>query len=153
MTLRRSRREKPPDMYTGLKFAKPQHRAAMAAQGMDTSELPLRKVHPHRSPEYLAWLRTQPCIIKNMVDRETEQRHVCWSPRVDRFDRPMSDPMHITRLGKGIKADDRLCVPGCRHAHRQSESQERRFEQRYGVNLRELAAEHFARFEHERNRC
>ena len=50
----------------------------------------LPKSNPLRDPEYLKWLRTQPCVITGAVP---------------------CDPAHIGTMGKGIKSPDNEAIP------------------------------------------
>lgn len=148
--LRRSRKPRPSDAYDVL--AMPKVRRDPNAEPMDTRGLPQQKLRPNRNEAYRNWLRLQPCSVRGLVDSETDQKHVCWSPQETSFGRPLSDPAHTSRAGMGIKANDSECIPLCRHAHRASEGQESRFDRRFGIDRFAIAAEHFARFEKEQER-
>ena len=117
---------------------------------LDTRDLPLRKIHPEREPEFLAWLRFRPCSIAGLVDSITGQPHVCWSPERLGPGRFLSDPAHTGKSYSGrLKRTDRGAFPLCRHGHRDQESNMDRFDARYGINRHEIAAEMWKRFAEE----
>jgi hypothetical protein len=132
-----------------LKF--PKLHALIEAQ-MDTSELPLSKIHPFRDPRYLRWLRYQSCVIAGLTDLIAGQLHVCWSPRKKLAGgRYPSDPAHLEKAYSGrLKRDDRYAIPLCRLGHKLHEGADERFAQRFGINTKQIAEEHYARFKKER---
>lgn len=116
---------------------------------MDTRELRFKKDHPHRDPEYLKWLRFQPCAIKGKTNQRTGVKHECWSPEY----RPgvfLSDPCHTGKAYSGrLKRSDSGCIALCRHAHREQEGNMDRFDGDYGIERFALASELYARFQKE----
>lgn len=153
----RSRRAPRPDapgddQARVARFAKPRFRRE-AEESIDTSELAHRKIHPARDEAYLRWLRTQPCAIAGMVDRDTDQPHVCWHPNQLSYRRFASDPAHTGKAYSGrLKRSDQEAIPLCRHAHNLQEDRMNAFDARFGVNRFSVAAEHFARFVAEQER-
>jgi hypothetical protein len=89
-----------------------------------------RKVSVERNRDYMNWLReTARCAI---ID--------CRTPH-------FPDPAHTERNGMASKGADSSCVPLCRlHHEEQHYIGAQRFEEKYGVNLRALAAEHYQRW-------
>lgn len=154
--LTRSHRAPRPDtaadqLARTAKFAKPRHCAQ--AEPVDTSELQHRKMHPARDDAYKAWLRTQSCAIKGLVDKDTDQPHVCWHPNQLAYNRYASDPAHTGKAYSGrLKRSDRECIPLCRHAHDLQEDRMNAFDARFGINRFDVAAECYARFAEEQER-
>ena len=112
-----------------------------AATVIDTSALAYPKIHPKRDRRYLKWLRYRECAIKGKLNQRTDIRHICYRP--DGF----CDPCHIAKALSGrLKVSDHLAIPLCRDAHWENESNMQRFDDDYGINRFELAAEYYARF-------
>lgn len=133
------------------KFAKP-HLIDQTDEQIDTRGLRFRKIHPDRDDEYRRWLMFQPCAVRGLIDNETGQAHVCWSP-ANVNGRPASDPCHTGKAYSGkLKRNDSECMPLCRHAHRMHEDQMDRFDRRFGIDRYAVAREHFARFSEEQER-
>lgn len=130
-------------------LAKPQYREQ--AGPVDTSALPLRKIHPERNRKFLDWLQRRPCVIAGMTNTRTDIKHTCWSPTVLPNGRYLSDPMHTGKAYSGkLKRSDRGAIPGCRHAHREQEPNMDRFDSDYGIDRHALAESYYAQFEAER---
>lgn len=69
-----------------------------------------------RDPQYLAWIRRQPCLV-------------C---------RGIAQPHHTTAGGWGTKGSDYRCVPLCHRHHRElHDIGAQSFEERHRVDLRE----------------
>lgn len=109
---------------------------------------PIRKVRtkprkgPMRDPRYRRWLRQfTSCVIG---DLEVGPRNVCddtWA---------IPDPAHTQNNGLSSKGPDSSCVPLCRKHHQEYDAGRAAFEKKYGVNMKALAAEHFERFQKEK---
>lgn len=66
--------------------------------------MPITKIEPLRDPDYLKWVRTQPCIITGHRGRDV-------------------DPCHIGTLGRGIKSSDDEALPMRHELHRRAHDQ------------------------------
>jgi len=129
------------------------HLKAKPEESIDTSGLPLRKIHPTRIPGYLRWLSFRTCVIVGLIDLLTGQPHICWHPSKKLNGEFRSDPMHLEKAYSGnLKRDDRDSLPGCRHAHNAQEGRTEEFDRRFGINSKQLAADYYARYEKERDR-
>ena len=156
MAFRRFKKSRTPAPLTeyeeiGQRLALPKKfRDREDGEQIDTRDLPLRKIHPEREPEFLTWLRFRPCSIAGREDSLTGSMPVCWSPESLGPGRYLSDPAHTGKAYSGrLKRTDRGAFPLCRHAHRLQESQMDRFDLRYGINRHEIAAEMWKRFSEE----
>ena len=85
-----------------------------------------------RNPQYLAWLREQPCSIGGTCAGQVQACHV----------------RRGTDGGMGLKPSDHYALPMCSQHHaEQHMSGEVTFERRHSVAMKELAAAYFAEFE------
>lgn len=151
---RPSRRERPdlPHEEIARTAAFPKPHLRQKPEATDTTALQFRKIHPERDPEYLRWLRFQPCVAEGLTNNRTGVAHVCWSPDM-RGPRFVSDPMHCQKAMSGrLKQSDRGAIPGCRHLHRESEANMDRADADYGIDRFALADEFYARFLREKGR-
>jgi hypothetical protein len=88
---------------------------------------------PARVPAYLAWLRTQSCVLQT-TGRSTIHAGVV-------------DPCHGPPNGTSQKGPDSGAVPMCRRHHDiQTQMSWRKFELLFGFSREEQAAAHFARW-------
>ena len=86
---------------------------------------------PERSPEYLAWVRTLGCLVCSRVSGEST----------------VIEAAHTNALGTrgmGQKTSDFSVIPLCAAHHREARESyhrlgERRFAQKHGIDLKELA--------------
>ena len=84
-----------------------------------------------RSPEYLDWLRDQPCAIGGTCAGRTQACHV----------------RRGTDGGMGLKPSDQYALPMCgAHHGEQHMAGEQTFADRHGVNLLGLAAGYWSEF-------
>jgi hypothetical protein len=89
---------------------------------------------PMRSKEYRLWLRRRHCPICALgVD-------------VDPWKFKRSEPAHTERNGMSSKGPDSSCAPLCRAHHREYDRNRKAFERKYGVDMRQLAKEHYEKF-------
>ena len=86
---------------------------------------------PMRDPKYRRWLREQLCAAPG-----------------DYFeDHSLSvDPAHTQNNGMRSKDPDSSCAPLCRARHREYEAGRAAFEAKYGIDMRQIAAEHYFRY-------
>ena len=156
MTMARRRAARPdlPHEELGRLAALPKpHLKTKPEDSIDTSGLPLRKIHPFRDEGFLHWLTKQLCVIFGLIDAFTEQPHICWSPGDKIGGQFRSDPMHLEKAYSGrTKRDDRKSVPGCRHAHNLQEGRTAKFCRRFGIDLNEKADEYYERYLAEKER-
>jgi Putative HNHc nuclease len=88
-----------------------------------------------RSPEYLAWLREQPCAVGLGCEGRTEACHV----------------RKGTDGGMGMKPSDNFALPLCQKHHReQHRIGEPSFEQRNLIAMKIVAARYWNKWESER---
>lgn len=86
-----------------------------------------------RSPAHRAWVRGHECSVPGCGERPIECAHV----------------RNGTDGGMGIKPSDKWCWSACRDHHaEQHRIGEPSFEKKYGVSLKALAAEFFAKSPH-----
>ena len=97
---------------------------------------------PLRDTAYRKWLRTQPCIVV------THSINFACSPFP-----PGNDAAHTQNNGMRSKGPDSSCVPLCRKHHTEYDAGRAAFEKKYGANMRQLAAEHYARYQMECGRA
>jgi len=128
------------------RFRKP-HPNDRIDSSINTSALQHRKLHPFRDKGFLLWLTRQLCVIFGLIDKLTDQPHICWSPDKIGGGQFRSDPCHLEKAISGrIKRDDRYALPGCRLAHNMQEGDTERFGRRFGINCVEKAEEYYARY-------
>jgi hypothetical protein len=94
---------------------------------------------PLRDPKYREFCRDQFCVIASASGMDLE----CDGP---------IDPSHTQNNGLSSKGPDSSCVPLCRYHHAEYDSGRAAFEKKYGVNLREIAKEHYERFQKEQEK-
>lgn len=139
------------EIAQGAKFRKP-HPNDRIESSIDTTDFFLRKIHPFRDEGFLRWLTFKTCTVAGMVDRLTDQPHICYHPRRNgaRF---ASDPCHLQKAISGRKKqDDRYAIPGCRLAHNMQEGDTVRFGRRFGINCVEIAERLYAEYTAEKER-
>lgn len=130
---------------------KPQYRER--AEPMDTSKLAHRKMHPLRNARFLKSLTFKRCTIEGKTNRRTGVVHVCWHPGGRRGDHFISDPAHTGKAISGrVKRHDSGAFPLCRHAHNEQEDNMPRFDDDYGIDRHEIAAELYEQFLKDGNR-
>lgn len=101
---------------------------------------------PLRDKKYRDYVSTHPCAAcrKNCPTCHGDCIGVdaCVGVKVD--------PAHTQNNGMASKGDDSTCGPLCRPHHREYDANREAFEKRYGINMRKIAAEHYARYLAER---
>jgi hypothetical protein len=133
---RKARPELPIDEFARqARFAKPQYQTPPVAA--DTSELQHRKLHLIRSEGFKAFIRLKRCAIEKKLD------HKCWTPRAH----GLSDPAHTTKAGLALKGPDSGLIPLCRLAHSEQELDMDAFDQKYGINRHQIAADLWAQWQ------
>jgi hypothetical protein len=99
-----------------------------------------RRAKPRRGPlrdaKYRRWLRDRLCAV--------------WRGPDSCFLLSDCDAAHTANNGMGSKGPDSSCVPLCRKHHREYDAGRKAFEKKYGVDMRAIAAEQWARYEQER---
>lgn len=95
---------------------------------------------PLRSVPYRSWLRNKLCAIETKF----ETGAMCW------YVNAISDAAHTDNNGMGSKGPDSSCGPLCRGHHREYDAGRVAFEKKYGVDMKAIAAELWARYESER---
>jgi hypothetical protein len=90
---------------------------------------------PLRDPKYLAWCRAWWCAIYS--SNPMALLHDCRLPL---------DAAHTQNNGMRSKGPDSSCVPLCRKHHHEYDDGRAAFEKKYGVDMKALAAEHYARY-------
>lgn len=90
---------------------------------------------PMRDPAYRRWCRQELCAVGVACGSET-----C-SPFMRQF-----DPAHTQNNGMRSKGPDSSCVPLCRKHHTEFDTGRAAFEKKYGVDLKQIAREHYARY-------
>ncbi len=86
---------------------------------------------PMRDPKYRRWLHGEPCAVRWFLGMASP----CSGG---------SDAAHTKNNGMRSKGPDSSCVPLCRKHHSEYDADRAAFEKTYGVNMREIAAEHHA---------
>lgn len=61
-----------------------------------------------------------------------------------------TDAAHTENNGMNSKGPDSSCAPLCRKHHREYDAGREAFEKKYRINMKAIAAEHFARYEKEK---
>ena len=88
--------------------------------------------------KYRAWIREQKCVIYEL-----------WVGTCHGYEeRYAVEPAHVKPWGSSGKDEGNL-VPLCPYHHDEQEGKTRKFEARYGVNLTDLAAQYWARYQQE----
>ena len=114
-------------MNTRLKRRKPQ-------------KLGIRKQPQERNPSHLRYVRGFECAIAGKSGHECSERIEAAHVRMG------------TDGGIGVKPSDRFTIPLCSAAHRlQHDVGEIAFQQRYGINMLELAEDLYRRSPHRRD--
>jgi hypothetical protein len=60
------------------------------------------------------------------------------------------EPAHTQNNGMRSKGSDASCVPLCRKHHTEFDQNRKAFQIKYGVDMKALAAEHYARYQKEK---
>lgn len=95
-----------------------------------------RRVSVSRDAGYKRWLRGQECAIY-------------FFSLAGQCSGPM-DPAHTAHNnGMSSKGSDSSCAPLCRKHHTEYDGGRVEFEKKYGIDMGKLAAENYARFQHE----
>lgn len=91
---------------------------------------------PMRDPKYRRWCKTHVCVVhRSVIDKWEDGCH------------PMpNDPAHTKNNGMRSKGPDSSCVPLCRKHHTEFDTGRAAFEKKYGVDLKQIAREHYARY-------
>ena len=96
---------------------------------------------PMRDPLYRKWIRTA-CACA-LYDRDNHNGCA--------YDGSATiDPAHTENNGMRSKGSDSSCVPLCRAHHREYDAGRAAFERKYSVDVKALAAEHWARYQKEK---
>ncbi len=93
---------------------------------------------PMRDPKYRRWLRNELCVVGMACGSET-----C-SSFIRQF-----DAAHTQNNGMRSKGPDSSCAPLCRKHHAEYDAGRAAFENKYGVDMKAIAAEHYKRFQSE----
>lgn len=100
-----------------------------------TVSIPQKRAKPRKGPmrdaKYLAWCRQQLCVAPGDYFEDHS---------VD------VDPAHTQNNGMRSKGPDSSCVPLCREHHEEYDAGRKAFEKKYGLDIKALAAEHYARY-------
>jgi hypothetical protein len=88
-----------------------------------------------RSKEYRLWLRRQKCAVCRKLHHPMST--ALWKT---------VEPAHTERNGMSSKGPDSSCAPLCRAHHREYDRNRKAFERLYGVDMRQLAKEHYEKF-------
>src|SRR6185369_1856910 len=94
---------------------------------------------PLRDPGYRRWCSIQWCVVCRILPEE-KRESIHW---------PI-DPAHTENNGMRSKGRDSSCAPLCRAHHRQYDAGREAFEKTYGVDMKKLAAAHYARYQSEK---
>jgi len=86
--------------------------------------------------KYRAWIRTQSCVLYP----------VAWCGGYE--GRSRIEPAHVKPFASSGRDAGTIC-PLCPKHHDEQEGKTREFEARYGVNLTDLAAQYWARYQQE----
>jgi len=109
------------------------------------SRIPQKRAKPRRGPMrdvgYRQWCCEQPCVVSGIKgDTWIVSGSGLWR-------RAIIDPAHTQNNGMGSKGPDSSCVPLERAYHREYDAGRKAFEKRYVVNMKQLAEEHYARYQ------
>jgi len=96
---------------------------------------------PMRDPKYRAWCREQHCVacISSMGGLSSDDADLSVFGAV-------IDPAHTERNGQSSKGPDSSCVPLCRFHHELYDNKRQQFYELYQLDMKALAAEHYARY-------
>jgi len=87
-----------------------------------TKPIPRRRAKPRRGPlrcpAYRQWLKDRRCSVCPATP---------------------SDPAHTANNGTGSKGPDSSCAPLCRVHHREYDAGRKKFEAKYGIEMRTVA--------------
>lgn len=104
---------------------------------------------PMRDPGYRKYVRISPCIVCSNGCGECHHINPwpeCCLGRGECVGVPV-DAAHTENNGMGSKGPDSSCVPLCRKHHQeQHKIGIDAFNKKYGINLKEIAAEHYSRY-------
>lgn len=92
---------------------------------------------PMRSKAYREWCNEQWCAVSNTVPGVWLE----WSGRYS-----IIDAAHTQNNGTGSKGPDSSCVPLERALHIEYDRDRQAFEEKHSIDMKALAAEHYARF-------
>jgi hypothetical protein len=99
---------------------------------------------PMRDPKYRAWCRERVCAITlvygSLIASVVQDDAAICSPG------PPNDPAHTQNNGMASKGPDSSCAPLCRKHHAEYDSGRDAFEKKYGVDMKKIAAEHYAKY-------
>jgi hypothetical protein len=95
-----------------------------------------RRAKPRRGrvtdPKYLAWIRTLPCVVCNVLADNSDFSWRIWSRLVyNRLQRSPTEAAHSGPHGLGQKADDRQALPLCMMCHREGPNSYHRLSRRF----------------------
>jgi hypothetical protein len=89
---------------------------------------------PLRDAKYRRWLTAERCAVsQNLL--------------TGRFCDPMCDAAHTENNGMASKGPDFSCAPLCRSHHAEYDAGREAFETKYGIDMKKVAAEHWARYQ------
>jgi len=94
---------------------------------------------PMRDPKYRRWLNGRACVVGTPF-----QFPECSAAY--QFGRIGSEAAHTQNNGMRSKGPDSSCVPLCRKHHDEYDFGREAFEKKYCVDMKALAAEHYARY-------
>ncbi len=93
---------------------------------------------PLRSPDYRAWLIAEcVCVACRIL-------HMVYRTRQFASGGQCIDPAHTQNNGMRSKGPDSSCAPLCRVHHREYDAGPKAFEMKYGVDMKNEAAAHWA---------
>ena len=102
---------------------------------------------PWRSAEYRQWLHGQFCaVLVETEDQLVRRGEPLGSTNCDCAITDLIDPAHTENNGMSSKGPDSSCVPLCREHHREYDAGREAFEKKYGVDMKALAAEYYAKW-------
>jgi hypothetical protein len=109
-----------------------------------------RRAKPRRGPLrdkiYRRWVSGQFCAVSANYDWEKREPGDMCSGSGN----TPKDPAHTENNGMGSKGPDSSCAPLCRKHHREYDAGRAAFEQKYGVDMKAIAAQLWARYQQEK---
>lgn len=126
-----------------------QRRKPIGRSRLKAKRTPVRKRRPgppRRGPmrdlAYRRWIRELICIVYG-PGRLWENLNCVTAP---------TDAAHTENNGMSSKGPDSSCVPLCRVHHREYDAGREAFERKYNVNMRQIAARFYDRYQAENHR-
>jgi hypothetical protein len=106
--------------------------------GLKRTPIPKRRAKPRRgplrSPKYRKWLTHERCAVAQSI----LSGRLC--------DVGFSDPAHTQNNGMRSKGPDSSCGPLCHLHHLLYDKNRGVFEEVFGLDMKAIAAEHYARY-------